>query len=146
MLPTPCQTKEIYVPGYCRKASSNRTQDSRRLTLKEKQDLKDLMTKLKPDVQLVKTPTPTITGKTIHRAPHRIIDTLTHDLRISYFVMPWFHSGAVARMLDVKYRHKYPDPQKRYEVIETEFCKMKKIKELPLLYEYVVLKTCLMVG
>lgn len=148
-----CPPNQVYVPGYCRNAattttqSKSRQQKQKKLTKKEREAIKSLMALIKPDTEVSGERTPQLVGERLRQAPHLHIDMLTHDLRVSYFVLPRFFPGAITRMLDPQRRKQQPDPHKRFQQIEKEFQEHYRVKvDLPVLYEYIVLRGCLMMG
>ena len=137
-----------WVPGYCRKPPSKKDDNNirKRLTAKERQEIENRLEELVPQVTPSAEPTPSIKGRRITKAPHALLDTLTEELRVSLFRMPFFFSGAVTRMLDTKYRKEYPDPRERYTAIKKKFVDTYKVEGIPPLYEFEILKTCLTLG
>lgn len=115
------------------------------LTKEERSDMVQRVKELEPSViPLDENQLPTLVGKKLQQAPHAYIDSLNKDLYLALYKMPFFFSGAVSRMLEPKYRKRYPNPRKRYEEIKKHFCSQySEIYVIPITYEYTILKTCL---
>lgn len=75
-------------------------------------------------------------------APHLIIDSDTVNIREARFILPAFVLHAIPRLFSPKYRHLAID--ERYEAIKKKFTdRFQLMMPVPLVYKYVVLKTCL---
>lgn len=142
-----CQPPYKWIPGYCRRPPSSpsegRSNRRPRLTVAEKEAIAQRMRVLEPIVRPSERPTPTMKNRILKVAPHAELDRLNEELREALFRLPWLIPGAVKRFLDKRYRTETPDPHQRYTRIKDEFCRSYNIGEIPDLYEYLVLKTCL---
>lgn len=74
---------------------------------------------------------------------HAKLDTTTTTMMVALFKLPIFFPGALDKMMKASWRQRYPDPVVRYEKIKLLFCKKFRVKELPAVYEYVLLYLCL---
>lgn len=131
---------------YCRnppKPNNGRPRRRPRLSDAEKVAIEQRMRELEPQVRPNHEPLPSMKTRTLTKAPHDLLDQLNEELMIALFRMPWLVPGAVKRFLDKKYRREYPVPQERYNKILQEFVHSHGVGPIPTLYEYVVLKTCL---
>lgn len=138
-----CDPPSYWIPGHCRNPPGEKKNKRSQLTKKEIEAIQKRMKELESVVQPTGRSSPRLKNRKLINAPHELIEGLYHDLRVSLFRLPWFIPGAVRRMLETKYRNKYPDPHTRYEVIKKVFFDTHNIPGMPDLYEYVVLKTCL---
>jgi len=117
-----------------------------KVTKKEKEAMIQIINGLKEEVTTIHRP-----GSVMHRklkkAPHQLIDNLTGYLFTALYKMPHFITQAVQMMLRPNNRKKIPDPHKRYEAIKEKFLeRVKEVNTLPLAYEYIVMRICVLVG
>lgn len=130
---------------YCRK-SNGKKKERRKLTKEEKKAIEKRMAQLEPLLFTKKRPPLIGRMGALKESPHYLIDTRTVNLTIAMFRMPLFFAGGLSRMLDLRYRKRFPDPHERYEVIKKLFKARYGIKRMPPVYEFVVMQACLYVG
>lgn len=141
-----CKAGEILVPEHCRSRSAKK-KDSRRLTRDEKDAIKERIARIEKRALPDGKPTPLLgTRGPVDRALQFEFDVVNVSLTNALHVVPLFFTGALMKMLHPENRKSIPDPHKRYVAIKKKFCKSWAVKTLPAVYEYILLKLCLIAG
>lgn len=146
-MPT-CAANEYLVPAHCRRKPQKRPRSKRlnvHLSKSESEEIKHILEELEPKVRYSEDPggekTAVELGPLIN--PELIIDDDTQLIRESRFFLPFFFGYATPRFMDPKRRHKTPDANARYDALKSKFQKKHNTSAIPLVYKYVILRTCL---
>lgn len=127
-----CPDGHVFVPQHCRRRRS------RPRNTEEAQIIKRRIAELEEGITT--RATPSFKNFRLEKAPHELIDNLARSLDIAMFTLPRFFVGAVPRMRDPRYRAKFPDPVRRYRAVAQKFLAKEDLRQLPDVYELVVLK------
>jgi hypothetical protein len=149
-----CKDNEYLVPAHCRKKPNRRserrqtTPPSRKdwyLSETESGEIREIIRELEPQVRYQEDPTGERTAVELGPlvSPELIIDDDTQLIRESRFFLPFFFGYATTRFMDPKIRKETPDPNTRYEALKNKFSVKHNTSAIPLVYKYVVLRTCL---
>lgn len=141
-----CKPGDILIPEHCRSRSA-KSKNNRRLTRDEKEAIKERIAKIEKRALPDGKATPLLGTKgPIDRALQFEFDVVNVSLTNALHVVPLFFTGALMKMLYPENRKKIPDPHKRYVAIKRKFCRSWGVKTLPAVYEYILLKLCLIAG
>lgn len=125
------------------RGSEQPTKPKVRLSKKEIKEIKDLLTRLRPEVTPSDDLLPLAVDKGVEMVPSIVVDTDAHNIREARFILPFFFPHALRRLMDPKRRQKESSIDIRYERIKEKFMKRQSVVSIPLVYKYVLLKTCL---
>lgn len=150
---TGCKDNEYFVPGHCRKKPQRRLGERKSSTHKkewylskfESKAIQNIIKELESKVKYSEDPagenTAVELGPLIN--PELIIDDDSQLIRESRFFLPFFFGYATLRFMNPKKRREVPDPDARYEFLKNKFQKKHNTSAIPLVYKYVILRTCL---
>lgn len=140
-----CQQGQYLVKEHCRyRAEEDKQRKPRmRLSKREVQEIKEVMARVRPEVTPSDEKLPLTVEHNLEMVPSIVTDTDAHNVREARFILPFFFPHALRRLMDPKRRQKDPSIDVRYDKIKDRFMKRHGVVSVPLVYKYVLLKTCL---